>query len=480
MLGPRSAFATTLLLFALAGCGGTQTPASTAGPGMVLVVVDTMRADHLGVYGYDRATSPNLDRLAAEGAVFENAITQASFSGPSYATILTGMLPQEHGVRNHPETLVPELETLAEAARRQGVRTAAVITHPFLAPKWGFDQGFDDYRMVEAPAGAAVPGGRVEEVVAQANEWLATLAPGERFLLFVQVMEPHMPYLPTPPFDTLFGAKREGFTLMQEVAAAQGGHGAVMFSFRESGYTDADLERAIELYDGTIAQVDSALAELWKGLEAAGRIDDTVIAVTADHGEMLGEHDLYFHHDMSLYDPVLRVPLILRYPPAVPAGRRIASQVRLMDLASTLLDVAGLEPPAGATGRSLQSLLTGGAGRELVAFSENQPLQEDRVGLPHYRMAKPGIEGKWRSVRAGGAKLILIPTADGITEELYDLAADPGESVNLIGQRPDLEKRLRQLLGQTLATDPAMAGGDEERNLDDETLEELKALGYVG
>ncbi len=480
MSGLRRASATLLLLPLLAGCGGTEETPSEPGPGMVLVVVDTMRADHLGAYGYERDTSPNLDRLAAEGAVFDAAITQASFSGPSYATILTGLLPQEHGVRNHPETLPADLETLAEAARRQGVRTAAVVTHPFLGSKWGFDQGFSDYELVEAPEGAAIPGGSVADVVARANEWLQGLEPGERFLLFVQVMEPHMPYQPPPPFDTAFGDEREGFTLMDEVAAARGGHGAVMFSFRESGYTDADLERAVELYDGTIAYVDSALQGLWDGLQAAGRMDDSVVAVTADHREMLGEHDLYFHHDMSLYDPVVRVPLILRYPRTVPAGHRVPSQVRLMDLAPTLLGLAGLEPPAGATGRSLASLLQGGAGRELVAFTENQPLQEDRLGLPHYRMAKPGIEGKWRSVRSGGHKLILIPTADGIREELYDLLADPGETVNLIGERPEIEERLRRLLGQTLASDPAMAGGQEERELDEGTLEELKALGYVG
>lgn len=463
-------------LLALGGCSGRSAPA----PGILLVVVDAMRADHLGCYGYDRATSPHIDALAAEGVVFDAAISQASFSGPSYATILTGMLPQDHGIRDHPRVLSDDVDTLAEAARRGGMRTGGFVAHSFLAPKWNYNQGFQDFRKIDPPPGAGVHSGRAPDVVDAAIDWLSHLPREQPFLLWVQVQEPHMPYVPPPPYDTKFGPEPEGYRVMHDIFEHRVRRSKVMLSYREMGYGDSDLDYTIKLYDGEIALADDQLERLFGALRAAGRFDTTAIAVTADHGESLGEHEVYFNHDMVLYDQVVRVPWILRYPPLLPAGKRVEAQVRLMDLAPTLLDLVGLRGPADAGGKSVRPVVEGKEGGR-VAFSENEPYKQERKDYPHYRVEVPGIAGKWRSVRTGDAKLILIPTAHGLTEELYDLEADPGETRNIIDERPELADRLRRLLREKLKEDRDLASGRvDEGPQDEETLEQLRSLGYLG
>lgn len=453
-------------------------PAGPA-PGVILIVVDAMRADHLGAYGYERDTSPHMDALAAKGVVFENTITQASFSGPSYATILTGKLPQEHGVRDHPRVLDDDAnETLAEAATRQGFRTAGFVAHSFLDRRWKYDQGFQDYqkpRPVRGRHGHTPP---AERVVDAAIDWLEHITPEQPFFVFVQLQEAHMPYLPPAPHDTLFGEGLPGTRAMRDIVDKKVNRGELMFSFRELGYDDADLAGAIALYDGEIRYADEQLGRLFDVLESAGRLDTTVIAITADHGESLGEQDLYFHHDMSLYEPVARVPLIVHAPGKLPANTRTAGQVRLVDLVPTLAELAGIDPPRGVSGQSMVPVVRGEKPGP-VAFAENQPFKAERADYPHYRVEVPGVAGKWRMVRTNSAKLIRIPTADGITWELYDLETDPEERVNLHGQRPELESELRDLLEAHLAADPNMTDEPVEPELDDATREQLRSLGYL-
>ncbi|MDQ7006102.1 MAG: sulfatase [Acidobacteriota bacterium] len=458
------------------GCARQAAPA----PGILLVVVDAMRADHLGCYGYSRSTSPTIDDLAAEGVVFESAISQASFSGPSYATILTGMSPQQHGVRDHPRVLSEEVETLAEVARRGGMRTGGFVAHSFLDPKWNYSQGFQDFRRIAPPEGVGQHAGLGPDVVDAAIAWLKDISHEQPFLLWVQLQEPHIPYNPPPPYDTLFGREPAGYRLMHDILERRVRRSRVMFSFREMGYSDSDLAHTIRLYDGEIAYADAQLGRLMDALRASGRFDTTLIAVTSDHGESLGEHEIYFNHDMPLYDPVIRVPWVMRYPLRLPENTHVAAQVRLMDLAPTLLDLVGLRAPEGAGGRSARAIIEGKEGSR-IAFSENQPYKKERKDYPHYRLTVPGLAGKWRSVRTEDAKLILIPTAAGATEELYDLHADPAELQNLIDQRPELAKKMRALLREHLQKDKGLTQGQpDEEPQDEETLEQLRSLGYLG
>jgi arylsulfatase A-like enzyme len=236
----------------------------------------------------------------------------------------------------------------------------------------------------------------------------------------------------------------------------------------------------VDLYDGAILYTDDNLARILQEVSKLGLADSTIVAVTGDHGEALGEHGLSFTHDFTLYDEVLRVPLVIRGPGVVP-GAEIAQQVRLMDVAPTLLEMAGVEPLAGIEARSLAPLLRGGSLPYLTAFAESAPA---RPQFPEQeRIYLPGILGKWRMVRTDRWKLIQIPRAEGDLFELYDLVDDPGETKNLFADLEGEAAKLQPLLEAWIAGDPLgdseSAGEEGLEELDPSALEQLKTLGYI-
>jgi arylsulfatase A-like enzyme/Flp pilus assembly protein TadD len=386
-------------------------------PSVLLVTLDTLRADRLGAWGGPAGLTPALDRLAARGVVFEEALASAPLTLPSHATLLTGLEPPRHGVHdNGTYVLPPELETLATRLKTAGYETSAFVGAYVLDRRFGLARGFDHYddRIDRNASGASVlesqrAGG---EVVSAATAWLEGR---ERpFFLWAHLYDAHAPYDPPPPFR------------------------------------DAHAGRP---YDGEVAYVDDCVGRLVEAARAATarqRAGEPLVAVVADHAESLGEHG-ELTHGFFVYQATLRVPFLLAGP-GVPAGERRPGAARTADLAPTLLGRLGLAIPAGLDG---VDLFASGPAREAYA----ETLYPASFGW-----------SSLRSFRMGSLKLVDAPRP-----ELYDLAADPQEATNLAPQRPETVERLRQALRALRARERAPAAA----SLDPAAVERLRALGYV-
>jgi len=408
----------------LAGCrpGDRSGNAPAGRPNVVLVTIDTLRADHVGCYGRAEASTPTLDALAGRGVRFATAVAHVPLTGPSHTSILTGRTPLGHGFRDNGGYAIPTgVRTAAEDFAQAGYRTAAFVSGFPLDRRFGFDRGFqafDDHlprgndrrrtpyveRFADATTDAAL-------------RWLATASAGP-FFLWVHYYDPHAPYEPPAPLAERFRASP---------------------------------------YDGEIAFVDAQLARLLGTLDQKGALARTFVLVTADHGESLGEHG-EGTHGLFVYDATLRVPWIIAGP-AVAAGRVSATVARGIDVLPTLLDYAGLAPAAGVEGRSLRPAAEGREMSDAPAYAESLYAQREFGWAPLHA---------WRTAKF---KLIEAPRP-----ELYDLIADPAERTNRLAELPDRGGELKAQLHQALAR-PAPAA---ETTVDAETAQRLGALGYVG
>ncbi len=413
-----------------AGCGPRQESAPPAPPTVVLVTIDTLRADRLGCYGRKGAGTPHLDRLAAEGARFARAQATAPLTLPSHASILSGRTVPAHGVRNNGTFALPSaVETIAEVLRAAGWETGAFVSSQVLARRYGLDQGFDVYDD-RVPRPAARAGlvvhygerpGRV--TVDRALAWLATRK--EPAFLWVHLWEPHFPYAPPPPF-------RERFPE--------------------------------DPYQGEVATADAAVGRLVDGIEALREGGRLLVAVVADHGESLGEHG-ESTHGVFVYGATIHVPLIVWGPGYRVRPGVVPEPASTADLAPTLLDLLGMPALEGADGASWAGRLRGEAQERprLAAFAEShEPLLE--FGWSGLRTV---VFDHWRFV-------------DAPREELYDLEADPGETENLAPRRPAIVGTARELLADMLRRARAAAPvADASREVSEEDLAELRSLGYA-
>jgi len=419
------------LALAAASCAGeAPKPAPSARPNLVLITLDTTRADHLGCYGDARAATPNLDRIAHEGVLFTQSIAVAPLTLPSHASILTGLYPPRHGARDNADFRLPDTEaTLAEHLKAQGYATAAAVGTYILARESGLSQGFERYDEPRRPPRAAgdassiryepIVERKASEVVADAVASIERMR-AKPFFLWVHVYDPHEPYAPPAEF-------RERF--------------------------------AGDLYDGEIAAVDAALGGLFDALRRDGLLDRTLVAVTADHGESLGEHG-EDTHGLFVYDSTLRVPLILRYPPALHAGTTYPGLASGVDLAPTLLELMGLPPMQNAEGRSVAKGLTGGS------LGEREPVYaESLYGERAYGWAP------LHALRSATTKYIDAPE-----RELYDVEHDPREADNLAA-RQDTKSwavRLDDARKAMGPSDPAAIAA-----MPGEQRDRIASLGYV-
>lgn len=413
-MGCRYLFLAGLLF--LAGCRTGREPSAPTGPrrlNLLLVTIDTLRADRLGCYGYSKVETPNLDRVARNGVLFENAIAQAPLTAPSHASMMTGLYPTVHQVRDTGGFVLSAAHpTIAALLRREGWDTAAFVGSSVLKKRFGFGQGFDVYddRMGdnrERPAG---------EVVDRAVAWLGTQS-GKPFFLWIHVYDPHLPYTPPSPFREKYAGR---------------------------------------LYDGEVAYTDQQLGRLFDAVHR--KSPDTLIVVLADHGEAFSEHGEYAH-GVFLYDTTLHIPFLIAGP-GVPAGTRVKSQVRTIDLLPTLLELVRVGAPQGIQGVSLAPAF---AGKEFPA------------GASYVETLFPKINMGWaelRAVRTGRWKYISAPKP-----ELYDLAEDPAETRNVIGSHP-AEARAFQAKLKILAGN---AGNEKVRTGagDPKTMVQLQSLGYL-
>ncbi|MCA9509950.1 MAG: sulfatase-like hydrolase/transferase, partial [Myxococcales bacterium] len=406
---------------------------------VLLITMDTTRADALGLYGQERPTTPNLDRFAERGAIFDRAYASQPSTLPSHSTILTGRLPFAHGARaNAGYVLSEDNETLAEVFARHGYVTAAEIAAPVIGRRTKIDQGFAHFRDLDSfdsrrkrvyvaegggdPRGYELVEREGSDITRRGLEFLRRHTE-EPFFLWLHYFDPHAFYAPPAPFNERF--------------------------------SDAPYYSEVHYTDYQVGRVLTELRQL-------GLLERTLVVITADHGESLGEHR-ELTHSYFVYDATMHVPLLVVAPGRVPAGVRIASPVRTADIAPTVLDLAGLPPLAGAQGVSLAPLLRGeSAARVLDVYGESfEPLS--MFGSNALRFLR---QGRWKYVHK-------------LEPELFDVEADPGETVNLASEDEGRVAEMRASL-EAFVEREHVARDDNRVTLDDETLAQLNALGYVG
>jgi arylsulfatase A-like enzyme len=503
----------------------SQHPGAGAPRHVVLVVIDTLRADHVGAYG-GSASTPVLDALAREGARFHRAYAHIPITGPSHATLFTGLLPIEHKVEGNAQLVAETLTWLPERLGDLGFETAGFVSLGVLQETWGFAQGFDHFDD-DFPGQWFRPAAAIRERV---GRWLAR-ADDEPSFLWVHLSDPHEPYAPPgleyPEIEVLLDgepiavAKADGYNWTIPLALTPGDHEAtlrpraptgplVFRSIHETGgkadltlgegwdapagskpiwMNVARLPASLRLHNAErrdltpdlrffcheelegaelrkryaleVENADRELGRIIQSLKDHGWWSDTLLVLTSDHGEGLGQHDLIGHIE-QLYDTLLHVPLLMVSPGRVPAGVVVQEPVRHVDVAATVFDYLGVAAPA-SRGRSLRPLLSGGS-------AERRPVVS--MTLP------PTAAHRRRSLLLGRMKYIF--TEDGGVEELYDVIADPGELDDLAARQPESVAKLRSRL-ELLMVPLAGAGAEAVQaiELTDEERRQLQALGYL-
>jgi arylsulfatase A-like enzyme len=433
---------------------------------VLLVTLETTRADHLGAYGYPRDTSPSFDRAASQGVLFEHHSTVSPRTNPSLAALLTSTYPHENGVRNLLLSLEPENRTLAEVLRAAGYATGAVQTHPRLVKASGLAQGFRDYYDDVAAHPLA------NQACARAAAWMRDASRGSRpWFLWIHLMDPHWTYDPPEPWRTRYVAEDPRTrALYEDLKARRLTIGPIIFG---NTMPPDEVASFIGLYDAELRFTDDALGGLLQSVGDLGLAGKTLVVVTADHGESLGEHDYFFEHGDLGSEPEVHIPLLFRWPGRLSEGRRIASTVRSVDVAPTILDLAGLPAEPAFRGQTLRPYLDGKEVADRACFGEtDMNFHEENL----FREI-PGILGKSRWLRRGRFKLVFVPHAARPADwRLYDLVADPGELENAGNRLPEVRDALRRELGAFMAED---AGKERDYHIGKEAREQLRSLGYV-
>lgn len=458
-------------LLCSAACGGPSGPDGGAmapeaarsaggladGPpfNVVLVVFDALRADRLSLYGNPRRTSPYLDSVARYAVVCRQAYSQAPWTAPSMASLFTSTYQSVHQVTHLPRddmrfsVLSDELTTLAELYSDAGYRTAAFSSQAWLLPETGFAQGFEEFHKVSGIEDLF----EAERVVESGMGWIGRHRQ-EPFFLYLHVLNPHSPYRAPPPFDELWwrDGVPERFRAMEGMNIDQ--RWEFLLSLGEEGVSDEELAYLLAMYDGEISHADYWFGRLARLLGDLGLHERTILVLTSDHGESFSEHG-QFGHAGRVYNDQLHVPLVLINPRLFPEPVEITGPVELVDLLPTLAVLTGLPVPAQAQGEDL-------LGGELpgVAFAEGAKLRQQKLQ-----------DAVWSLIASDGFQSF----------ELFDLRSDPGETRNLWQERPQAGERMRRALAARIRANRSHPDRVEPqvRALDEDVVDELKALGYL-
>ena len=412
-------------------------------PNVILISLDTLRADHLGIAGYERDTTPNLDEIAKEGLWFDTVVAQAPWTIPSHHSIMTGINPTKHRV-TRPSRGRTSFAPLAEVFRDDGYATAAFTGSGYMAARFGFDRGFDFYN--ETSGREHKCRSDVGRVFGQAKSWVANHA-DRTFFLFIHTYEPHRPYCDKH------------------------------FVEREHIDPKDRIKERIARYDGDIRRTDMHLGQLFEVLRGAGLLEKTIVVVTSDHGEELVDRRgalANFDHGHTLYDELLLVPLVFAGGPVSPYAGRISQQVRTIDIFPTVLELAGLPVPDRVDGASLLPLARGHAEEERAAYS----------GATVYGPKRESIRYRdWKLVRNLGPHAARGDKPTGPVPELYDLTEDPGERLNVAEGRADVTTAYLDLLDEIVSEADAApkppAASEADPPMDPQLVEQLRSLGYV-
>jgi arylsulfatase A-like enzyme len=412
-------------------------------PNVLLIMVDTLRADHLGVYGYERPVSPNLDQLGAESLVFERAIAQSAWTQPSTATLFTGLYPLEHGVVGA-VPLPHSIETIGSALQKHGFTTVAISANPIIGRREGFDRGFEDF--VEIPWANATAMFDIFDLWLEENST-------SRWFAYLHYIDPHTPFLAPEPFYSAFTGNYAGVLTNPRRRAAMLAAGDLG---KGEGFTQRDLDFLRAQYDGEILYWDSEFGRLLAMMRERGALDDTVIVVVGDHGEAFLEHGVLFHGG-QLYEESIRVPLLIWAPGRVNPGR-VTGTVELRGVMDTILGLAHARS-ALADDRRLIDVETFS---QAAAFSHTALAYTEGEGLHEIASVS---QGGWKYIRR----------LDNGESELFNIHSDPGETVNLVMQKPEIASRYRALLEEHLLETRAHSGSGPDPGM----VQKLRALGYV-
>jgi arylsulfatase A-like enzyme len=445
------------LLLATSSCGGPK-PASP--PNIVLIVVDTLRADHLGSYGHTRPTSPAIDSFAADAIRFERAYASAPWTKPSLASMLTGLHPPTHTVLHLERSLPPTARTLGERLRDAGYSTGAVISHHVIGSEYGFDQGFTHFVEDEAQGHMHVSTPQVTE---QATALLDDLRDeGKPFFLLVHYFDPHFLYLRHPEYG--FAGERP-----ERIRWKAGISGLRRLDPPASDEEIAYLKGA---YDEEIRFTDEGIGRFLDTLRERGHFDDSVVVLTADHGEEFYEHG-WIGHTIAVTEELVRVPLIARLPGGDGRGRVVSDPVSLVALPATLLELAGVAvAPDELQEPSFLPLLRGQP--DATAAPVFVEVEFERNLEPLLERFSPNHE---IAVLSGPHKLVLdLGTGKAA---LYDVVRDPTEDRDLAAEHPEVVTRLRPLLDRQRERVVRAPLSPQEQALTSEQEEMLRGLGYI-
>ncbi|MCP5042236.1 MAG: sulfatase [bacterium] len=464
----------TLIVLSALLVGAGCEPAVNRTPNILLVTIDTLRADHLSFYGHSRETMPLLSSWIDEATVFENCFTPLPLTDPALSSLMTGLYPIRHGVRDTSHRLPPRFTTLAEVLQDQGYVTAAFASRTGLVDKRSIGRGFD---VVDYQGGASIEGlskraqraehrqRRADRVTHAMLDWLDDRPDGP-FFIWLHYFDPHAFYNPPAKFADAF---MEGL----EPDPATG--------LRAWWGSVSDRAETRAAYDGEIATVDHHLGRVVSALRRQGVWDDTLFVLTSDHGESLGERG-HMDHGEWLYHEQVRVPLAIRFPGRVPQGMRVPNLVRLIDIAPSVLELAGvggqttaafLEPMDGA---SFVPLLDNRSDRARSVFIESEdcpnPATAD-FAAPGMTCHPSGPAGKIRALFDGRWKLIVTPLESGRQYELYDLTNDPTESTDLSALQPERRQAMEQHIDRFWRATAPVAP------VDPKLRDQLRELGYL-
>ena len=438
----------------VSGCGRKRAQAEQRN--VILVSIDTLRADHLGCYGYHRPTSPVLDEFAREGLLFEDVTASSPWTLPSHGTMLTGLYPNRHGLHSYNNVLPVGMRTIADIFKEKGIQTAAVVNSHCLTPRYGLHQGFEDYEYIKEILNLRKP----SEVGSKAQQWLSSR--GQKpFFLFLHYYDLHSDYASLPKYERQFVRPYQG-------RANGTTRQLIMHRLGNVKFDQKAANHLIDLYDASIRQIDDEIGKLLLHLRTEKLLDETMVIITSDHGEEFLEHGGVMH-SQTQYQEMLKVPLMMRGP-GLGQQKRINEIVSLVDLMPTILSVMGIEVPEGLDGTDLSGLWR----------QTNYKLPSRYVYAGASRMTGPLVKSRpelhdiQRAVRHPQYKMHY----NKLTKEtqLFDLQNDPGEKADVAGKHVAL---VESMMGQLERYMKVNQAGAKLPPLQAEEINKLKSLGYL-
>jgi len=450
---------------------------------IILILADALRPDHLGVNGYSKDTSPNIDRISKQGTSFINAYCPLPRSDPSITSILTGMYPHSHGIRLvHNKKLNPSISMLPEILCSHDYKTAFMGGSGL--HNEGLERSFGDFSLLlwkiknKFKRGIyKIPNPKNFLSVSQqytdiAMKWIKKNS-GKKFFLFLHYEDLHWPYIIPKPYETMFDPGYKGKHDFNTLANGKFSRGDILFG--NVKLPKEEVEHAIAHYDGGIRFIDTQVGRILDFIKEQNLVENTLVIVTSDHGENFGEHDFYFQHGASLYETSLKVPLIFLNPKTIPKAKVISARVQNLDIMPTVLDILKIPLVDKIDGQSLLPLIHEKTtrGREYI-FAES--IEEHFKG--NKRVFMKGVKGKWRAMIVGYWKIIYIPHPEKDIFELYNLREDSSETKNLIDQEKETASQMKKMILDFLK----LQSNEGDVNLEDLTEKSkklLRKLGYI-